>query len=168
MPQVDEDRLLDRAYWLSYYYLKLRPRTEHEIRSYLEKKKPKHKFSDRHINQVIKNLKDENLINDQSFIEWFIDKRTRLKPKSAMLLKRELTKHGVDKDLADNFFELEPVDEDKLACSALEARWRRYVALTPRERFVKSARFLQGRGFSYGVVKNAIAEMEKKSYNKDA
>ncbi len=168
MPHVDEDRLLDRAYWLSYFYLKLRPRTEHEIRTYLAKKKPKHKFSDLHIDQVIANLKEENLINDQSFIEWFVDKRTRLKPKSTMLLKRELTKHGVDKDLVSNFFEEKPVDEDELAHSALAIRWRRYGALTPRERFVKAARFLQGRGFSYGVIKNAIAEMEKESYNRDA
>ncbi len=160
-PSVDE--LLAKAQWLSYFYLQFRPRTEHEMREYLAKKKPKHKLTEVVIDTMIQSLKDENLINDMLFISWLVDRRSRTKQRSMMLLKRELIKHGVDRDLIQTFFEEKPLDELPLALQALKVRWRRFTALDKRKRFEKAARFLQSRGFSYGIIKNAIAEMEKTS-----
>ena len=160
-PSTDE--LLAKAQWLSYFYLQFRPRTEREMREYLAKKKPKHKLTDAVIDTMIENLKEENLVNDKLFVAWLVDRRSRTKQRSAMLLKRELIKHGVDKDLIQDFFEEKPLDELPLALQALTVRWRRFTSLEKRKRFEKAVRFLQGRGFSYGIIKNAIAEMEKTS-----
>lgn len=157
------DELLAKAQWLSYFYLQFRPRTEREMRDYLAKKKPKHKLTDAVIDRMIETLKEENLINDQLFISWLVDRRSRTKQRSMMLLKRELIKHGVDKDLIQNFFEEKPLDELPLALQALKLRWRRFAGLEKRKRFEKAARFLQSRGFSYVIIKNAIAEIEKTS-----
>ena len=164
-PSIEE--LLAKAQWLSYFYLQFRPRTEHEMREYLTKKKPKHKLTDTVINIVINTLKEENLIDDKLFISWLVDKRSRTRQRSMMLLRRELMKHGVDKDLIHSFFEEKPLEELPLALQALKVRWKRIASLGKRDRFIRAARFLQGRGFSYGVIKNAIAEMEEKSYNED-
>lgn len=160
-PSVDD--LLAKAQWLSYFYLQFRPRTEREMHEYLTKKKPKHKLTDAVINTMIDKLKDENLINDELFISWLVDRRSRTKQRSMMLLKRELIKHGVEKDLIQDFFEEKPLDELPLALQALKVRWRRFVNLEKRKRFEKAARFLQSRGFSYGIIKTAIAEMEETS-----
>lgn len=157
------DELLAKAQWLSYFYLQFRPRTEHEMREYLIKKKSKHKLTDEVIDMQITSLKEEGLVNDKLFISWLVDVRSRTKQRSAMLLKRELMKHGVDKDLITGFFEDKPLDELPLALQALKVRWRRFENLDKRKRFEKAARFLQGRGFSYGIIKNAIAEMEQTS-----
>ncbi len=161
----EEQELLDRAKNLAYFYLKIRPRTEKEIVDYLSKKKKRHKLTDEIIKKTVDSLKEEKLIDDKAFISWHVDRRSRAKPKSRMLLSQELIKHGVSRELVTYFFEDQPLEEEPLAKKALEPRWARWSHFPKDKRFQKAASFLQRRGFSYGVVKNTIAELEKTEYN---
>lgn len=161
----EEQKLLDRAKNLAYFYLKIRPRTEKEIVDYLSKKKKRHKLTDEIIHKTTDSLKKEKLIDDTAFIQWHVDRRSRAKPKSRMLLTQELIKYGVPKELITNFFEDQQLDEEPLAKKALAPRWARWIRFPKEKRFQKAASFLTRRGFSYGVIKKSIAEMEETEYN---
>ncbi|OGK18966.1 hypothetical protein A3G67_00085 [Candidatus Roizmanbacteria bacterium RIFCSPLOWO2_12_FULL_40_12] len=162
---TDTQELLEKAKNLAYFYLKFRPRSEHEISEYLTKKKRRHKLTDEIIKKAIAELKDEKLIDDEAFIKWHVDRRSRAKPKSQMLLSRELMRFGIPKEMIIEHFESQELDEEALARKALAPRWARILRLPKEKRFQKAASFLQSRGFFYGVIKNTIAEMEKEDYN---
>lgn len=162
---TDDRELLEKAKNLAYFYLKFRPRTEKEIQDYLTKKKKRHKFSDEILQKTIEELKEEKLIDDPAFIKWHVDRRSRAKPKSQMLLTGELIRYGIPKELITEYFGDKEFNEAVLAKQALAPRWPRILRLPKEKHFQKAASFLQSRGFSYGVIKNAIAEMEKEDYN---
>src|SRR5437773_2192372 len=97
---MDEEKdLIRTAKNLGYFYLKFRPRSEHEMRGYLSKKKKRYKLTEEVIEKVLKELKNEKLIDDEMFIDWHVGRRSRVKQRSQMLLTNELMKYGVQKEL---------------------------------------------------------------------
>jgi len=150
--------LLNKAY----FFLKFRPRSEKEVRDYLYKKiKSKH-WSRDDADKVLKELKGEDLIDDQKFVDWFVRNRTTLKPKGQRLLTRELKQKGISDDLIEKYFSENTVDEESLALKILEKRWPRYRNLDSRSRFEKAARFLMSRGFSFDLTKKTIEDLTNK------
>jgi len=150
--------LLNKAY----FFLKFRPRSEKEVRDYLYKKiKTKH-WSQDDAEKIIEELKEEELINDQKFVDWFVRNRTTLKPKGQRLLVRELKQKGISDELIEKYFSENTVDEEGLALKILEKRWSRYRNLDSRKRFEKVISFLLRRGFSYDLAKKTIADLINK------
>lgn len=145
-----------------YFFLKFRPRTEQEIRDYLYKKVAKTHWSRDDAEKIIDNLKTQDLINDEQFVDWFVRQRMALKPKGQRLLKRELKQKGIKDELVDKYFSRRVVDEEGLARQILEARWGRYKNLNERKRFEKAAGFLGRRGFGFDVIKKTIENLSKK------
>lgn len=154
--------LLNKAY----FFLKFRPRTEKEIRDYLYKKIRTKHWSRDDAEKVIEELKEENLINDEKFIELFVKDRTTLKPKGKKLLTRELKQKGISDDLIEKYFSINEIDEEKLALQILEKRWPRFRSLDSRKRFEKSYRFLISRGFSFDACRKTIEKLENLSFLK--
>lgn len=155
-PSEDFQRLLNYAY----FYLKFRPRTKKEIGDYLYKKITKRHWSRDDVSRVIKQLEKEGFIDDKKFIQWLVEQRSLLKPKSQFVLKRELAQHGADKDLIDEYFSQNPLNEETLVLKTLQERWRRLAHLDKRKRFEKAASFLLRRGFSFETAKKTIEKME--------
>jgi len=149
-------RLLDFAY----FYLKFRPRTKKEIVDYLNKKSQKYHFNQEIIDKVINKLQEEDLINDNKFIDWFVDQRNRTKPKSRFALTTELIRFGVHKDLIDEYFSNSSQDETSLAHQALVKRWRQFSQLPKDKRFQKAAGFLTRRGFNFEIIRKVIDKLE--------
>ncbi len=149
--------LLNKAY----FFLKFRPRSEKEVRDYLYKKVSTTHWSREAAEMVIEKLKDQELIDDRKFLEWFIRQRTALKPKSRRLLTRELGQKGIRDELIEEHFSNNSLDEESLAFSILEKRWPRFKDLTRKKRYEKAARFLMSRGFGYDTLKQAIDRLEK-------
>ena len=158
---TEDKELLERAKNLAYFYLKFRPRTERELHEYLLKKKRRYKLTEDIIQKATDELKEEKLIDDKAFIAWHVGRRSRTKPKSRMLLTQELYKYGIPKEIIEGFFETNELQENELAKEALTTRWPRWINLPKEKRFQKAASFLKSRGFSYGVMKNTIAELEE-------
>lgn len=151
-------RLLNFAY----FYLRFRPRTESEMRQYLEKKAKKLSYSEECVDKAQKKLLDQKLIDDSQFVVWFVEIRGSSKKKSVAYLKNELRVRGVSSDIIGAYFEENIIDEDQSAVKALQSQWRRFEKEDKRKRFEKSAAFLQRKGFSYSIIKRAIAEIEEK------
>lgn len=143
-----------------YFFLKFRPRSKKEIADYLQKKSARFKWSQEVIDAAIKSLEEENLIDDKSFIEWYVNAKSKLKPKGERLLRQELRKLGIDQFLTDDFFAVNIIDEEKSAVEILNRRWSRWNNLDRKKRFEKAARLLQSRGYPYDIIRNVIEELE--------
>ncbi len=146
----------------AYFYLRFRPRSESEMRQYLEKKRVKYGIAEDCVGDAVAELKRQSLVNDQSFISWFIEIRGSSKKKSTRMLRYELQRYGVSTDDIDQYFSAHEVDELQQAIRALAARWRSIRSLDPKKRFERAATYLQRKGFSYAQIKTAIAECEQK------
>lgn len=152
--------LLNKAY----FFLKFRPRSEKEIRDYLYKKVAKTHWSRGDVDKIIENLKEQELIDDGKFVEWFIRQRMTLKPKGERVLRRELLQKGIDEELIDKYFFQNVVDEEALARQILEVRWPRFKNLDSRKRFEKAVSFLGRRGFGFDVIKKTVKKLENESF----
>lgn len=157
-----DNKELTMAYKRACFFLKFRPRTVKEVRDYLEKRKRKIKFSQKTVDQVISRLKIEGLLDDEKFIQWFVESRLRSAPKGKIVLVKELRKLGVDSPLIERYFQAKPLDEDGLALTVLKKAWSRWQGLSPVKRYQKAVHFLSRRGFDWSTIKNTIAQLEGK------
>jgi len=141
----------DKFYNKALKFLSYRPRSEKEIRDKLKRKKT----SEEIINKIISRLKENNFINDEEFIKWWIEQRTNFKPRSLRLIKIELRQKGIDKGLVDETMDHLPsvIDDLQSAKKLIEKRLPRYKNLSRDEKFQKIARFLSSKGFSYDIIK---------------
>jgi len=147
----------------AYFFLKFRPRTKKEMRDYLYKKIEKRWFSRSHADKVVAILEERKLIDDNAFVEWYLDQRARSKPKGSYVLKGELLRLGIDKDLIDKILLENPLQEENLAQSALQKKWHRFKNLSKKERFEKAAAFLSRRGFPFDSVRSTIEKLEEQT-----
>lgn len=159
MPEEKED--LQSLLNYAYFYLKFRPRTVKEVRDYLYKKTEKRHWSRDLVEQAIKDLEERGLVNDKEFVRWFVDQRNRGKPKGGFVLKGELLRLGIEKELIDLYLLENPLEEEDLAFRALKSKWQRFKKLSHEERFGKAAAFLTRRGFSFDIIRKSIEKIEK-------
>ncbi len=146
----------------AYFYLKFRPRSKKEMVDYLAKKAKRYHLREELVKGALEELVELGLIDDVKFIEWFVEQRSFLKPKAVFLMKSRLSQYGVPKEIVDEYFTANEFDEVALAKQAVLYRWKQWMGLEKRERFLKVAAFLSRRGFRYDTIKNAIAKLEEK------
>lgn len=147
---------------LANFYLKFRLRSRREMRDYLYKKSKTRYFSHETVDRALDELERLGLINDQEFARQFITSRNKNRPKSEYILRRELNKYGIAKEIIDNYFSENQPDEEGLAHIALQRRWPRFSATNKKERFQKATAFLSRRGFSYDIIKKTIDKLTEK------
>ena len=158
-------------------FLSYRPRSEKEVREYLNKKSSIAKIPEEQkinlksvIDLVITKLKEKEFLNDKEFIKWWIEQRTKVKPKSLQFIKYELKQKGISNDLIEEVlenadFEIES-DLDK-AKKLAEKRIVRYENEDPKKRYEKMVRFLASKGFDWNTIKKVIDQILNKRYNND-
>ena len=134
-------------------FLSFRRRTEKEIKDKLKKKG----FDERTIKSTIAKLKDYDLINDSEFATAWVKERLAYKPRGKKLLRQELWKKGIKKDIIDQVTEELCQDEDKSASELLEKIKKRYKSLEPKVARRRMLSLLLRRGFSYEIAKNTLA-----------
>lgn len=144
----------------AFFYLKFRSRTHKEVEDYLNNKIKTTHWSSDNVKQVLKYLIELDFINDKKFIEQFVEQRKLLKPKGKKILIQELHRHGIDKQLINDYFSEYKADEEKIAQEILKRRWSRYINYNRQKRYEKAAGFLARRGFDFGAIKKAISLME--------
>ncbi|MDO8496972.1 MAG: regulatory protein RecX [bacterium] len=152
--------MIHRALNFSYFYLKFRPRSKKEIVDYLHKKADRFSLTETIIDQAVISLEEQGLVDDTKFVEWFVEQRSRAKPKSEFALRQELFRFGIEKELLDEYFSEHEMPEEELALKALRPRWRRYENMDRKIRFQKVSQFLARRGFSFDIIKKTINFLE--------
>jgi len=151
----------DRLYNQSLRFLSYRPRSKKEIRDYLKKKSEKAEI----IGGIIKKLEKQSLIDDRAFVAWWIEQRSRFRPRGRYLLWSELLKKGIEKEAIETSLSSEK-EELRLARKAARKKVKSYRNLEPLEFRQKMIGFLSRRGFGWETIKKTLAEILKKRYTK--
>lgn len=159
------EKLLNKAY----NFLSFRPRSEKEIKDYLTKKVKSESQSEKIIDSVILKLKEQRFLDDKEFVRWWVEQRSKVKPKSMRFIKMELKQKGIAKELTEEVLEDEDfktVSDYNKALVLAKKRFKRYGNEEPKKAWEKMARFLASKGFDYDVIKEVIDRVLPKEYNK--
>jgi len=135
--------------------LSFRRRTEKQVKDKLQKKG----FDEKTIKATIDKLKEFDLINDLEFATAWVKDRLAFKPRGKKLLKQELWKKGIKKEMIEQVTEELCQDEDKSALELLEKIKKRYKDLEPKAAKRRMFNFLLRRGFSYEVARQVLAQI---------
>lgn len=149
------EKLLNKTY----RFLSFRPRAIKEVEDYLKKKKA----SDVDLQKIVEKLKSQKFLNDEEFARWWIESRTKARPRSSRLIKLELKQKAIDKELIESIFEnSEEVASDFEKAYALAIkRVPRLKNLERQKAYEKLGRFLAGRGFNWDTIKEVIDQVLK-------
>ena len=181
-------------------YLSRRPRSEKEIRAYLQKKLQKRaciiakgkdeevllqmrKVLSEEIEQVVSRLRELHFIDDFAFAKWWVEQRTRVKPKGWHAILFELRQKGITQNVIDDIKEeiARGIDEAKASLDAgvlaqdsarnefslaleLAKKKMRIIGTLPREKvYQRLGGFLGRRGFSMDTIRRVFDEVLPKS-----
>jgi regulatory protein len=136
-------------------FLSFRRRTEKEVKDKLKKRG----FDDKTIKNTIEKLKGYDLINDVEFATAWVKERLTYKPRGKKLLRQELWKKGIKKEIIDQVTEELCQDEEKAASELLEKIKRRYRNLEPQVARRRMLGVLLRRGFSYEIAKSTFSSL---------
>jgi len=141
------DDELERARAKALDFLSYRPRSAEEVREYLERKH----FRSDIIEDIMARLRGVGLIDDQAFAQYWVDNRTRFRPRGARLLRHELRQKKVAPEAIEAA--LEAYDERTALMLAAEQQARRLRHLPEEQRLAR-------RGFSYELIQEALADCD--------
>src|SRR5581483_7881827 len=154
---MDFDRLYEKAL----KFLSFRPRSEKEIRDNLKKKKA----PDSTVDLIIKKLRDQKFLNDKEFTKWWIEQRTIVKPTRVRIIRIELQRKGIDKEMMQEVLEDSSDivhNELDMARNLVARKFKKYKGMERQEVYRKLGGFLSRRGFDYDTIKKAIDEILRK------
>ena len=139
-----------RCFNAAVHYLSYRPRSESEIRERLQRRG----FDGDSIEAVIARLKEQGLVNDIAFAQFWKDNRESFSPRSQWLTKLELRRKGVATDIIDQVVD-EADDTDSAYRAALSKA--RSLPLSDYQGFRRRlGDYLKRRGFDYGVINHTV------------
>ena len=141
-----------RCFNAAAHYLSYRPRSESELRERLHRRG----FDDS-IKAVIAKLKEQGLVDDVAFAQFWKDNRESFSPRSRWLTKLELRRKGVADDIIDQV--VDTVDDNNNAYRAALSK-ARSLPLSDYQGFRRRlGEYLKRRGFGYGVIKHTVEQL---------
>jgi regulatory protein len=134
-------------------YLSYRPRSESELRERLHKRG----FDENNVEAVIARLKEQGLVDDVAFAEFWKENRETFSPRSQWLTGLELRRKGVAADVIEQV--VGSASDDDNAYRAALGKARR-LPLGDYQGFRRRlGEYLQRRGFSYGVINSTVRKV---------
>lgn len=140
----DDDKLYGRVL----QYIALRPRSEWEIKTYMERKKASPALVDLMLNKLSIN----GYVDDRKFAEAFVRDRQLLRPTSKRKLQLELRKKNVPSGIIQEVI-AEEGGEDSTALQEIIISKRRQ---SKYQDDLKLMQYLSRQGFGYGDIKSAL------------
>ncbi len=141
---------LQRCFNAAALYLSYRPRSEPELRERLLRRG----FGGDSVEAVITRLKEQGLVNDTAFAQFWKDNRESFSPRSQRLTRLELRRKGVADDIIDQV--VDTIDDEDSAYRATLKKAR----ILPQSDYQSFRRrlgeYLRRRGFSYGVINHTV------------
>jgi regulatory protein len=142
-------------------YLSYRPRSEWEMRKYLEKRG----FSPSSVGAVLLSLREQGLLNDVAFAEFWKTNRESFSPRGRVMLRSELRRKGIAQDIIAEV--IQGVDEEVSAYEAAQKKARRFAGSDYDSFRRVVGAFLRQRGFNHEVAQQTVNHLWKERY-KDA
>ena len=111
-------------------------------------------FEDSQIEIVINKLKEQNLLDDTAFAQFWKENRQMFRPRSQRLTRMELRKKGVADEIIDEV--TEKLDDMESAYQAALSK----AQLLPKQEYEVFRRrlgdYLKRRGFGYAVINQTV------------
>jgi regulatory protein len=145
-----EDVSLARCLNTAYRFLSYRPRSEAEMKDRLHRRG----FEDSKIEIVINKLKEQKLLDDTAFAQFWKENRDTFRPRSQRLTRLELKKKGVADEIINQV-----TDESDDVQSAYQAALSKAQRLPNQDYEVFRRRlgdYLKRRGFGYAVINQTV------------
>jgi len=135
------------------HYISYRPRSEAELRKHLCQRG----FDSDNVEAAISKLKEQGLVNDEAFAQFWKDNRESFSPRSQWLTKLELRRKGVDSNIADQV--VNTIDDEN---NAYRAALKKAPSL-PLSEYQNFRRrlgsYLKRRGFNYEVINHCLEKV---------
>ena len=151
--ELTEDVGLARGLNIAYRFLSYRPRSEAEMKDRLHRRG----FEDSKIEIIINKLKEQNLLDDTAFAQFWKENRDTFRPRSQRLTRLELKKKGV----ADEIIKEVTDDSDDMQ-SAYRAAQHKAQHLPNQDYEVFRRRlgdYLKRRGYGYTVISQTVKRL---------
>lgn len=138
------------------HFIGYKLRTEKEVRQKLMESD----FSEEIIEEVMIFLNKYHYTDDREYANRYIKDRLHLSPRGTYALRMELIQRGISEEICEEVIEQTDFCETKDAVKWLEKKTR--GQWPPDEKKKKQLYgFLQRKGYSYGVIKDAFEEMNQ-------
>lgn len=141
---------LEVAYNRALNFLSFRPRSEQEMRQYLEKRG----LEAPAIDAVLARLRRAGFLDDRAFARYWVENREAHRPRGRWALGVELRRKGIEDEIIEAASS--DVDEEASAMRAAREVLHRYAALDRETFFRRMLGRLQRRGFGYGVARRVV------------
>jgi regulatory protein len=135
------------------HYLGYRPRSEAELRQRLGRRG----FDGANVEAVIAKLKEQGLVDDLAFAEFWKENRQSFSPRSQWLTRSELRQKGVAEDIIEQV--VTQVDDEDSAYRAAVAKARHLPTADYQSFRQHLGEYLKRRGFGYGVINHTVPKV---------
>ena len=155
---MNSTKFTNKAQAYALYLLARRPYSTFEIRQKLTRR-----FSSESAADVITDLTDQGLVDDFGFAKWWQESRQRTKPRSANMLRRELSAKGVSSSCIDMVLGDHSSDEEEATARQVAESFSRQVITAELNTFRRKVwNHLRRRGFSDSIARRAVANAWQK------
>jgi regulatory protein len=153
LKDLAENVSLARCLNIAYRFLSYRPRSEAEMKDRLSRRG----FEDSNIEIIINKLKEQHLLDDTAFAQFWQENREMFRPRSKRLTIIELKKKGVADEIVK-----EVTDDSNDMDSAYQVALKKARRLAGEDYEVFNRRvgdFLKRRGFDYAVIHQTVKRL---------
>lgn len=138
---------VDRAYQAALRYLAARPRSRAEVVRRLREKG----HTEEAIDAALQRLEARSYVDDAAFAAFWVENRSRFRPRSAAAVAHELRQKGIEDETIRAA--VNEIDEEGAAWSAVAGQIDRWRALTKAEFDRKIMAHLARRGFGFEMAR---------------
>lgn len=148
---------INKAFNRALNYLGFRMRSEHEVKQKLLELE----YGEAVVLEAIVKLRKLGFLNDENFSEALLETRKRSSKRGPRAIKEELQRKGIEKELQEKVMESYSEDEQiQVARGLAEKEANRNRTLSPRQTEQRIQNLLLRRGYSFGIIKEALKEID--------
>ena len=141
---------LQRCLEAAYRYLGYRPRSETEIRQRMQRRG----FAVETVDAAIARLREQSLLDDEAFAQFWKENRESFSPRSQWLTKLELKRMGVTNNVIEQV--VAGIDDGENAYRAVLQKTRRGTPADYPSFRRRLGDYLRRRGFNYEVIGHTL------------
>ncbi len=149
--------LFQRCLNAAFRYLSYRPRSEAELRERLKRRG----FEADSVEATLVRLREQGLVDDLAFAEFWKDNRESFRPRSRWLTALELRQKGVANDIIDQV--VADVDDEDNAYRAAQSRANHLPDSDYQGFRHRLGGYLKRRGFGYSVITHTVERLWQES-----
>lgn len=146
-----------KALKYAFRILAIRPRSVFEMKEKLRNRK----YSPPIVEEITRELKRQNLLNDEKFAKDWVRNQLEYRPCGRILIRKKLIEKRIVREIIDRVLEelVPPEKEKEIAQKIAQQKKDKLKNLSSQQQFQKLGLFLTNKGFSYQIVKEALGEI---------